>query len=159
MHENWGQCANLDKMTLQPLASQASLRNRRISGGSLALAFARSNRRSCWLTFAALRIVSFCAIHSCETVVRFQSSSARASFCGADPFMRGKSFAPSPATRKNHRPIHHSISILSSRSTRHGPPSVSGTPPPTPNLSWNAKRLACPTLRSQGGVAPEGGRV
>ena len=27
--EKWGQCANLDKMSLQPAASQASLRNTR----------------------------------------------------------------------------------------------------------------------------------
>lgn len=36
----------------------------------------RLNRRSCWLTFAAPRMDSLFEIHSCETMVRFQRSSA-----------------------------------------------------------------------------------
>ena len=59
MHENWGQCANLDKMTLQPLASQAHApsrgkKRREIQGGGcVALGQSRSEDTSvkiCTLT-------------------------------------------------------------------------------------------------------------
>jgi hypothetical protein len=84
----WGPCANLDKPNLHIAELHAALRKVRISGDSLDWVFTRSNRRSCWLTFAALRIDGFSAIHSCVTAVRFQRSSARASF------RRSKRFIP-----------------------------------------------------------------
>ncbi len=56
-------------------------------------------RRSCWLTFAALRIDSFLAIQSCDTVVLDQSSLANASFRGSEPFKRTRSAAFRPAAR------------------------------------------------------------
>ena len=77
---------------LHVVGFDASLRKVRISGDSLDWVFTRLNRRNCWLTFAALRMDSFFAIHSCETVVRFHSSSARASFRGSDPFRLGRFF-------------------------------------------------------------------
>jgi len=57
---------------LQVAELHASLRKVSISGDRLDRVFTRSSRRNCWLTFAALRIDSFSAIHSCETVVRFR---------------------------------------------------------------------------------------
>jgi hypothetical protein len=48
-------------------------------------------RRNCWLTFAALPMESLSAIQTCETVVRFQTISAKASFLGSDPSISGKS--------------------------------------------------------------------
>jgi hypothetical protein len=83
---------------LHVVGFDASLRKVRISGDSLDWVFTRLNRRNCWLTFAALRMDSFFAIHSCETVVRFHSSSARASFRGSDPFRLGRFIATRPAS-------------------------------------------------------------
>ncbi len=73
-------------MCPRPFWHDASSRNRFSSTGIWAACFFLSIRRSCWLTFAALRIASFPAIHSWEPVVRFQSGSAKANLRGSDPF-------------------------------------------------------------------------
>ena len=54
----------------------------RPSGGSWTDLLVFFMRRSCWLTLAALRIERCSAIHSCDTVVRFQSNRPD---CGCRP--------------------------------------------------------------------------
>jgi hypothetical protein len=61
--------AQMMRKALHITELHAALRKVCISGVSLDSVFTRSNRRNCWLTFAALRMDSFSAIHSCETVV------------------------------------------------------------------------------------------